>query len=1145
MRKTFTLLFALCALCVSSWATPIQVGDFYYELYDRGIMVAELVKPTSGTYALAGAITIPGEINYGGTDYPVMGIYNDAFKDCTGITSVTIEDGVDYINPFAFENCSGLTTVTLPATLTSLNSQVFGFSGVTTIIVYATIPPTCESFYALDDMSSLAHIYVPSASVADYKAAYVWSNHASKIEAIPAEMIPTTATWDETDVQTVGIYAISAGESDSKTIDDITVTANSPATNDYCVFNYAYGSSYISISYGGKLTFAPASGKLTKIVISCNNEPTHPENRAAGSGWAWNPRTMKLIWKGDAATSVELACNGSSDGFYFRDIESIEFTYAAEEPVPVSTDITWDATNLDTVYVPSLGTQTIKEITVTNNADPGVGEYCHFMYQGAPMEYCNFSMSNGGSLTFAPAAGKKLTSIVINCADLMDVYMAADPNWEWDDVNKKLTWTGEATSVVLAGDGSSNSFSCGPISSIVFTVEEAPAPTPDPSFTWESRQINLVSINCDNTYNPTASTNVIKNIILTLAKTSDAEPYDYCYFSNELINILNNGTLTFQSIVGNLKSIVVTYDKTAYHNIDNLSADWTDDDVVGTLTWAGMPAELVSLSGNVELTVLSIVYTYTPAAAPYVGTQFWGDYEQKYEITGAHTAKIPVQSCNHTLNIPASVEYLGETYYVTEIADYAFYNQDDLPNVLHGENIARIGAHAFDGCIRMDEAMFESTVLESIGDEAFNNCLLMHVIQCPALVPPTIGSDVFTGNNFLNHIRVGDVDAYEVADGWSAYSAKLSTLWAGANIGERFFFHNQTTTNIYAVTSTDPREAKVMPYTDDVNAIYPRTLSSTLVIPEEAYYMYSTYQVTGIGPNAYKDSTCFNMVLIPQRVKLIEEGAFRNCTGVEKVFFLWDDPTTVTWADGALGQGKDFKTAASGETKIFVPEGTLAAYQAWAPAWASCMFEGELMDITATADPDHVGRYYRTFYDSSSDYMMPPSVWAHAGYVDGGNFILRPVAFDGQILPRGTAVVLESETQSYRLIPTGNDAPLYTGPNDLLGTDVQITRASLDADADKVYVLNKQATIGGNLQVGMGMYRYTGDNLGAHKAYMILNTSSGAPAPARFLFHREQTPTGVQNAQSDEASYTKILRDGQLIIMKDGKEYNAQGIIIK
>ena len=141
--------------------------------------------------------------------------------------------------------------------------------------------------------------------------------------------------------------------------------------------------------------------------------------------------------------------------------------------------------------------------------------------------------------------------------------------------------------------------------------------------------------------------------------------------------------------------------------------------------------------------------------------------------------------------------------------------------------------------------------------------------------------------------------------------------------------------------------------------------------------------------------------------------------------------------------------------------------------------------------------------------------------------------------------MLESETPTYRLIPVGNDAPLYAGPNDLIGTDVAIPRTSVGNNGENVYVLGKQATIGGDLKVGMGMYRYTGEYLGAHKAYMIVGGTSGAPTRARFLFRHEDETTDIENVQENNATYTKILRNGQLIILKDGKEYNTMGQIVK
>ncbi|MBE6694860.1 MAG: leucine-rich repeat domain-containing protein [Ruminococcaceae bacterium] len=58
-----------------------------------------------------------------------------AFSGCSGITSVTIGNGVTSIGSRAFEDCSGLTSVTISNGVTSIGSYAFDdCSGLTSII---------------------------------------------------------------------------------------------------------------------------------------------------------------------------------------------------------------------------------------------------------------------------------------------------------------------------------------------------------------------------------------------------------------------------------------------------------------------------------------------------------------------------------------------------------------------------------------------------------------------------------------------------------------------------------------------------------------------------------------------------------------------------------------------------------------------------------------------------------------------------------------------------------------------------------------------------------------------------------------------------------------------------------------------------
>ena len=909
------------------------------------------------------------------------------------------------------------------------------------------------------------------------------------------------------------------------------VVATISAMTDGSYASFSTQNDYsIDLENGGTLTFSTELGQFQSIVIN-----TTSYGSSSGE-WAWDVEEHTLTWAGTPANSVVL------DNIYISNITSIVFTFVSAAPA-FTADITWDATEVATISLYGGSLNTLESGSEIDGITPSImktsysGSYCYFASS-------KIRIDDNGELIFTSSVGD-IQGIVLTF-DNTESYTIYDfpVGWTLDEGAGTLTWTGTAAEEVSL----SGYMHC-TVSSIEFDVIEAPAPvypTPSgPSFIWQSRQVSHVLLSIEEN-GDSQTTHVIKNVITSLERTAaKADEYDFCLFANDGINIKNNGTLTFRSIVGDLTGIVITCGYK--YSADDLSDGWRYDSENGTLIWIGTPAETVTLSGHVDVAnISSIEFFYDPAPAPRKGETFFGIYKQYYQITGAHTAKLPAQELNHTLDIPEYVDYEDVRYYVTEIADYAFYGQTELPNVMGGANIAKIGAHAFDGCVQITDILLYSDVLDTIGNAACNDCKLMSNFDCFTELPPVLGSNAFSGTTYLNRIRVNSsytVDAYKVATNWSEYADKIVTLWENPAIGEQFFWSNQMTTNWYAVSSVSPvKEAKVLPYSAALSAIYPATRYGRLVIPEEISYLYLEYKVTGIGANAYKDSTRFYMVIIPQAVKSIESGAFLNCTGVENVQFLWDDPTEVTWADATVGA--EFKTAASGETRICVPKGTLAAYQAWAPAWASCMVEGEVLDIdvSASEDPDHVGRYYRTFYDSETDYLMPPSVWAHAGYVSGGNFVLRPVAFDGMVLPRGTAVVLESETPTYRLVPMGNTAPLYDGENDLIGTDVAIPRTSVGDNGENVYVLGKQANIGGDLKVGMGMYRYTGTTLGAHKAYMIL--PSGLSSAPRYLFRHQEETQGVENVQ-DNAPCTKLLRDGQLIIIKDGKEYNAQGLIIK
>jgi len=194
--------------------------------------------------------------------------------------------------------------------------------------------------------------------------------------------------------------------------------------------------------------------------------------------------------------------------------------------------------------------------------------------------------------------------------------------------------------------------------------------------------------------------------------------------------------------------------------------------------------------------------------------------------------------------------------------------------------------------------------------------------------------------------------------------------------------------------------------------------------------------------------------------------------------------------------------------------------------------------IAAKQDPDDAGLYYSTFY-STQKYALPNNgTKAFVAKINGSDMNMTEIASGDQVIPAETAVILQSPTASFSLTPSdGNAVSVNPSDNHLHGTDTEMAAPA------NCYVLSGHST--DNSVSGVGFYQFTG-TLAAHKAYITVNNGVAyAPRKLRFVFNKENTATGVDQVSSDQVQSTKVLRDGQLIILRGNKEYNAQGQIVK
>ena len=79
------------------------------------------------------------------------------FQNCSGLTSLTIQNGVTAIGDGAFEGCSGLTLVTIPSSVTAIGSSAFqNCSGLTSLTIANGVTSIGKrTFYGCSGLTSL------------------------------------------------------------------------------------------------------------------------------------------------------------------------------------------------------------------------------------------------------------------------------------------------------------------------------------------------------------------------------------------------------------------------------------------------------------------------------------------------------------------------------------------------------------------------------------------------------------------------------------------------------------------------------------------------------------------------------------------------------------------------------------------------------------------------------------------------------------------------------------------------------------------------------------------------------------------------------------------------------------------------------
>ena len=590
------------------------------------------------------------------------------------------------------------------------------------------------------------------------------------------------------------------------------------------------------------------------------------------------------------------------------------------------------------------------------------------------------------------------------------------------------------------------------------------------------------------------------------------------YNNESHYRIYKNQTLTVTSTAGNIASVefTCTADGDAKYGPGCFTASTGDygHDGGAVGTWTGSASEVVfTASANQVRATQIVVLVENESNNTTKQNVVFNEHTQKhYVIVTNQTDDVTNYNTLTEVEIPETVEYNGITYIVSGIDHYAFAYAENLQSITTPQNIKAIGNYAFTDCDNLQTITFTSEEPPHIFYETFDN---MHY-DVQVYVPCGAVSAYQSAGIYYAQEFPAEYDIYIPNKPGSGGLARVDyNTICGTQISAKPYIGYQFVQ--WSDGNTDNPRTLILTQDTILTAEFAQSYSGQC--GDNLYWSYDEMtkiiSITGSG-NMY-DYTADTQPWVLFKEHIVEVTTTNTVTSIGTSAF-----------EGCIRLGKVTLSSSIQNIAAKAFAGCTRLYDVY--CYATCP---PFADATSFAN---YNVYLHVLCDYKEGYNLDV-VWGNFKYIE----------CLGAESENTNGVVITPTTNDVTIIwPTETGADTYTIVIKK-GNEVFCT-LTFNADGQLLNIAFAPGRDGNHPvqyaeQAGNG-YRFTVTGLeeGTQYAYNIdVKDAADKTIKSYTGEFTTESMTAVENITTNNANIQKILRDGQLLILRDGVEYTVMG----